>query len=318
MRVPTFGPTLEDFCVAGRTNHQLLGNLASSERDGVNDLSVWPSFNHFLLDFNEQDTHGPTSNLEIFCYTVVDWSMSTAPTATSVNLLCVHCAVREATTADHIPPKGLYAPPRPSDLLTVPSCEECNGGASMDDEYMRTFLTLKERAGDHPDAKTQVNATMRSLRRNRITGFGRAFLKTVKPVNVTTPAGLILRKALSYEVSFERLEPVVVRIVKGLYWHHEHARIGPEYNVGALFEDGLHDLDSETRQQLNETIVRPLLQSSLRSTPRNVLRYRYVVARGDEPISAWLFEFYGDVQCLALVTPQSADGKDVSFIRLDR
>ncbi len=172
---------------------------------------------------------------------------------------------------------------------------------------MRTVLTLKERAGDHPDAKTQVNATMRSLRRNRITGFGRAFLKTVKPVSMTTPAGLILRRGLSYEVSFERLEPVIVRIVKGLYWHHEHGRIGPDYNVGALFADGLRDLDSETRHELNETIVAPLLKSPLRSTPRNVLRYRYVVALGDEPISAWLFEFYGDVQCLALVTPEGPE-----------
>jgi hypothetical protein len=223
----------------------------------------------------------------------------------STGTLCVHCGVREATTSDHIPPKGLYAPPRPYDLLTVPSCETCNHGASNDDEYMRTVLTLKQGAGDHPDAKTQAKASIRSLRRNRIAGFGRAFLKTVKPVTMTTPAGLVLGKALSYDVDFRRLERVVTRIVTGLYWRHEGIRVGPGYSVGAFFEDGLGDLDAKVRRELSSQIVAVLLATPLHSTPRDVVHYRYQVALGDAPISAWLLEFYGDVRCLAFVTPQA-------------
>jgi len=178
----------------------------------------------------------------------------------------------------------------------------------MDDEYLRTVLSLKEGAGDHPDAKKQAKASIRALRRNRVTGFGRAFLRTVKPVTLTTPAGLSVGRGLSYEVTFERMERVVSRIVTGLYWHHEHARIGPGYSVGTVFFDGLRDLDAETRQGLNETVIAPILNVPLYSTARDVLRYRYQMAVGDEPVSGWLLEFYGDVQCLALVTPDGVAG----------
>jgi hypothetical protein len=43
-------------------------------------------------------------------------------------------------TRDHIPPKNLFPPPLPEDLITVPCCYECNNAAHKDDEYLR-FLS---------------------------------------------------------------------------------------------------------------------------------------------------------------------------------
>src|SRR5271165_919227 len=52
---------------------------------------------------------------------------------------CVFCGAI-ATTSDHVPPKNLFIPPRPTDLITVPACEICNGGTSTLDEEFRVFV----------------------------------------------------------------------------------------------------------------------------------------------------------------------------------
>lgn len=52
--------------------------------------------------------------------------------------LCVYCGA-SATTRDHVPPRLLLERPFPPNLKTVPSCLECNRGASKDEEY---FLAL--------------------------------------------------------------------------------------------------------------------------------------------------------------------------------
>jgi len=46
--------------------------------------------------------------------------------------------LREASTSDdHIPPKTIFGDKKPSDLITVPACEGCNNGCSLDDEYFK-------------------------------------------------------------------------------------------------------------------------------------------------------------------------------------
>lgn len=52
---------------------------------------------------------------------------------------CTYCGSM-ATTEDHVPPKGLIRPSRRVNLWTVPSCNQCNGGASRDEEYFRMMV----------------------------------------------------------------------------------------------------------------------------------------------------------------------------------
>jgi tripartite-type tricarboxylate transporter receptor subunit TctC len=42
--------------------------------------------------------------------------------------------------------------PYAADVVKIPSCRSCNEGASMDDEYFKTIMVLKEGAGSHPKA----------------------------------------------------------------------------------------------------------------------------------------------------------------------
>ena len=54
--------------------------------------------------------------------------------------LCIFCG-KPATTRDHIPPKGIFPDPMPSDLITVPACESCNSNTKLDDEYFQWLIT---------------------------------------------------------------------------------------------------------------------------------------------------------------------------------
>lgn len=48
---------------------------------------------------------------------------------------CYSCGSSEASTRDHVPPKALLDKPFPF-LAVVPSCEPCNRGFSLDEEYV--------------------------------------------------------------------------------------------------------------------------------------------------------------------------------------
>ena len=78
--------------------------------------------------------------------------------------VCTYCGRLNPTSVDHVPPRSLFAKPRPSNLVTVPSCEPCNIGASQDDEYFRLTIALRHDLDD-PDADAAMDAAVRSLSR---------------------------------------------------------------------------------------------------------------------------------------------------------
>ena len=58
---------------------------------------------------------------------------------------CSYC-LRGATTRDHVVPRCLLEKPYPPNLLTIPSCRECNTGFKQDEEYgcVATFQKRQE------------------------------------------------------------------------------------------------------------------------------------------------------------------------------
>jgi hypothetical protein len=66
--------------------------------------------------------------------------------------MCVFCGSETCLTKDHVPPKSLFPKPRPDNLITVYSCDNCNLGTAKDDEYFRLMTTIREDALNHPAA----------------------------------------------------------------------------------------------------------------------------------------------------------------------
>ena len=66
---------------------------------------------------------------------------------------CSYC-LREATTKDHVVPRCLLEKPYPPNLLTIPSCCECNTGFKQDEEY---FLAVMAQSGFAPTLMSKVD-----------------------------------------------------------------------------------------------------------------------------------------------------------------
>lgn len=73
---------------------------------------------------------------------------------------CYLCGSTENLTRDHIPPKGLFPKPRPSNLYTVPCCYSCNNGAAKEDEYFRVATSSLINA--HPTGQTTFDRVVES------------------------------------------------------------------------------------------------------------------------------------------------------------
>src|SRR5437764_2311666 len=89
------------------------------------------------------------------------------PAPRTDTIKCYLCGAADRVTRDHIPPKGLFPRPRPSNLHTLPCCESCNNRASADDEYFR--LAVSSLINRNPAGSKSWRRTVeRTLKKRRI------------------------------------------------------------------------------------------------------------------------------------------------------
>jgi hypothetical protein len=215
---------------------------------------------------------------------------------------CVYCGAVGQLTDDHIPPDCLFDR-RPTDILEIPSCRRCNHGSSLDDEYFKTMIVLKDKAGSHPEAVLLRESVFRGLRNPRKVGFARSIVRSIRSVQLRTPAGLYVDKAPGFNVDLSRLDRVVARITRGLFWHHRKIRLPDGFAVEAYSEAGLRDMEPAHIEEMQQEVIGPVLRQPAHSIGNGVLKYWYAFATDAEHVSAWILEFYGDVRFAALTIP---------------
>lgn len=195
---------------------------------------------------------------------------------------CVFCG-QKATTRDHIPPKGLFQKPRPSSLLTVPSCRKCNNSASKFDEQFRNFIVMA--SGRAEEALSLWNATVvRGIRRNR-----REFARLVGSMartEIYTQRGLYVRTAVRCTFEAEPHDETIRRITRGLYWHHNGFALDPTLPID------VHIVDLTSDESLNcLRKLLPLMRTNAIGR-RSVFEYAYVSCTSDPSVSAWVYKFF--------------------------
>jgi hypothetical protein len=132
--------------------------------------------------------------------------------------LCAICGKEEATTKDHIPPKGIFAKPFPKNLITVPACSKCNNGASGDDEAFRTDLSLHVGADTPETQKLWKKHVLKTfyrqpkLRQQRI--------NDLKPMYLKSPGDIIYKPSYVGHWDSKAHDFVIERIIRGLYYYH--------------------------------------------------------------------------------------------------
>ena len=130
--------------------------------------------------------------------------------------LCIYCGSQSAVDKDHVPPKLLFPKPRPADLVTVPSCRSCNGGAGKDEEYFLAILMFSQ-AGISPVGHSLWSQKLRRMYSKNL-GLRAKIVRAVKQTEVITPAGLLIGKRAIIKFDVPRFEKVAAKMVKGLYF----------------------------------------------------------------------------------------------------
>ena len=221
---------------------------------------------------------------------------------------CVYCGKYGELTIDHIPHKSLFAKPRPSNLVKVPCCRECHSGnkqVSLDDEYLRTVLTLRSDVGDHSDVKQILPTVIRSLKSPERVGFKKTILQSMRQIQMVSKSGLVVGMKPGYQVDHIRVGNVIKRIIRGLFYHEKGYRLPDEYAIAVYAETDVEAFDADTKQTLIDTIIHPILANEPKVIGNIVFSYRIAnVHEGPKEASAWIIAFYGRISFLCLLMPE--------------
>jgi hypothetical protein len=216
--------------------------------------------------------------------------------------MCTYCGENDFISRDHIPPESLFPKPRPGNLITVQSCDKCNGGASMDDEYFRLNLSIRNSA-TMPAARPVADTALRGLRRELHSNFRTAFFKGLKEVNLCTKSGSFIERGVAYDVDLTRLSKVVTRIVRGLYFYHYNQRLPDWCEVDTWCLDGLNGINGVTAENLTALINR-LQSNPVAEIGDGVFKYWHCLSddggKIDNFCTVWLLVFYESTAFLGI------------------
>jgi hypothetical protein len=218
----------------------------------------------------------------------------------SEDALCTFCE-RRADSRDHVPPARIFAGPRPSTLITVPSCQPCNGGASRDDEYFKAVLALQRDVAATPIAKDVVDSVRRSFRRSEAAGFVARLRSAVQTMDVVSHSGEVVEpSAQLLRVEPARLNAVIKRTVRGLFRHHTARRLPLSAEVEAYGATGLLGKPPLPEDQTLE-FVRIVSREKLHVVAEGVFEYRFALTEDGISSGVWVLFFYRKISFVALV-----------------
>lgn len=212
---------------------------------------------------------------------------------------CVYCSAANPTTLDHIPPKGIFPPPRSANLITVPCCKECNASFGRDDEYFRAVLASRDDVGSNAAALALMDTIYRGLSRPQSAGFKTSFLAATYPVELLTSSGIYVGQSMGINVEYPRLERVTARIIRGMYFRETGIKLPLDCEINTYLDKGF----SESIQGGDTTVIN--LVDKLSSRPANVIEpdvfgYWHQIVDSDRHLSAWLLLFYKRIWFLGI------------------
>ena len=193
---------------------------------------------------------------------------------------CYLCGVA-ATTRDHIPPRGIFPKPWPSNLLTVPACATCNQSRSLDDEYFRVVVAAG--SNDSPQSLDLLRQRILPKMRKR-PGLILGLMKSAQWVDVSSPGGIHVGCGRALSFDRPRIQVVIDKIVRGLFFKHTGHRLPTQWVV----EDFLYK--PLVREELRAAILGlPLIEVG----DGTVYSYRYHISDSSDE-SFWALMFYND------------------------
>lgn len=133
---------------------------------------------------------------------------------------CIYCGNRMATEKDHVPPKSFFPKPRPTNLITVPSCSACNRILGKDDEQVRNILTSLHTTERHPAISNYLSHKRnRSITRKEGANQFHHLIESLKSVDLKSSQGAYLGSALAFDLDQEPMNRFLDRMTRALLYH---------------------------------------------------------------------------------------------------
>ncbi len=205
---------------------------------------------------------------------------------------CSYCARlllrRKGREREHVVARQFFPAPQPN-FITVPSCRGCNELSKKDEDYVRAIFAFSYAAED--GAGFQVyQAVCRSLSKDR--GLRRAWGMGMKTRQFRTAAGLHLPPRLSNRVDISRIQNVVTKWARGLYWFERESPLGMGVPVRVLGWLESAGIPPQTPRFEN-------LEPGSRVWP-GIFEYEYFVSGEDPKLTLWSFLLWGKARFVAL------------------
>jgi len=207
---------------------------------------------------------------------------------------CFNCG-RPADTRDHVPPKGVFPRPRPTTLITVPACKTCNELTKLQDEYFRWLVAT---VGDAtPEAVKLIGQRILPRFREK-PALLREIMKGARQVDVYSPGGIWVGREPAFEYDRGRIQPVVEKTVKGLYFHE----FGQRLEMAVV-------KDFVLNPKIPEENIPAVAGLPLRDVAPGVFGYRFYCDPNEKRASLWLLMFF-EKTLFFTITEQNADGNE--------
>ena len=199
------------------------------------------------------------------------------------NKVCVYCATRPATTADHVFAREFFLVKRRANLPKVPACQSCNKAKSDLEHYLTTILPF---GGRHADAAVNLQdmvprrlAKNQALHRKLAVGISRAW----------TQQGGVYVPTSNLPFELEKLVELFAFVTKGLAWHHWGVLIRSDTGVwtGILNDEGEH---------LFRSWMGPARKRVTGNPGGETFSYEGVQASDNLAMTIWTFSLYGGVK----------------------
>jgi HNH endonuclease len=209
--------------------------------------------------------------------------------------LCIYCGKKEPNERDHIPPKSFFPEPRPSNLITVPSCSDCNREYGKTDEIVRNLLTSLDTTEIHQAVIEQLgDKRNRALERNGGIHSFKYLLENITLVDRFSESGSYLGKFPAFKLDTDVMDKFIERMARGLLFHLTGIGFG-----NYTFEWKLSPPTSDF-YKLPENIKTFFLSGYKETFGDSVFSYAGYTWPG-KISSLWLMSFYSGIEFMIIV-----------------
>ncbi len=213
--------------------------------------------------------------------------------------VCFYCSKSsEDMTTHHEPPKNLFPRPLPPVMLTVPCCSECHDIFLKDDEYLRRVLLSCDTIAYDPNAQIVREKLFKSMRRPQAAGMKNAIGKSLRYVDVNSPGGIYLGKKPAMEVDVKRLNRIIDRIARGLFFIIHEYPVPINHEITCRFKDSYLGMPEKFIYKWKGLWEPPVTFGN------NIFSYSYILCEDDPNGMLFVYWFYDKLWFFGFIAPK--------------